>query len=243
LLILTLNIVNFSVLNPSSLDSKNSKGRFATLFHRNQDEIHANQSVSHFRKGETIFKEGTAPLGLFCINKGKVKLSIMGEDGKEQIIRLANEGDIMGYRALLSGGLYHATAVPLEACELSFVSKEIFLDVLREDSALSFEMMKLLSEDLKNAETQITHLAQKPVRERLAEAVLFLKQTYSFEEDLQTINVMLTREELANIVGTATETAIRLLSEFKQDGIIDLIGKKIKILDLPRLVKTANIQD
>jgi CRP/FNR family transcriptional regulator len=149
----------------------------------------------------------------------------------------------MGYRALLSGGMYHATAVPLEACELSFISKDIFLDILKKDSALSFEMMKLLSDDLKNAETQITHLAQKPVRERLAEAVLFLKQTYSFEEDLQTINVMLTREELANIVGTATETAIRLLSEFKQDGIIDLIGKKIKILDLPRLVKTANIQD
>jgi CRP/FNR family transcriptional regulator len=229
-------------LNPS-LDSKNAKDRFANLFLQNQDGILANPSVSNFRKGEIIFKEGTAPMGLYWINKGKVKLSITGEDGKEQIIRLANEGDLMGYRALLSGGLYHATAVPLEGCELSFITKETFLEVLKKDSALSFEMMKLLSDDLKNAETQITHLAQKPVRERLAEAVLFLKQTYNFEEDLQTINVMLTREELANIVGTATETAIRLLSEFKQDGIIDLIGKKIKILDLARLVKTANIQD
>jgi len=229
-------------LNPS-LDSKNAKDRFANLFLQNQDGILANPSVSNFRKGEIIFKEGTAPMGLYWINKGKVKLSITGEDGKEQIIRLANEGDLMGYRALLSGGLYHATAVPLEGCELSFITKETFLEVLKKDNALSFEMMKLLSDDLKNAETQITHLAQKPVRERLAEAVLFLKQTYNFEEDLQTINVMLTREELANIVGTATETAIRLLSEFKQDGIIDLIGKKIKILDLARLVKTANIQD
>lgn len=229
-------------MNPS-LDSKNAKDRFANLFLQNQDGILANPSVSNFRKGEIIFKEGTAPMGLYWINKGKVKLSITGEDGKEQIIRLANEGDLMGYRALLSGGLYHATAVPLEGCELSFITKETFLEVLKKDSALSFEMMKLLSDDLKNAETQITHLAQKPVRERLAEAVLFLKQTYNFEEDLQTINVMLTREELANIVGTATETAIRLLSEFKQDGIIDLIGKKIKILDLARLVKTANIQD
>ena len=229
-------------MNPS-LDSKNAKDRFANLFLQNQDGILANPSVSNFRKGEIIFKEGTAPMGLYWINKGKVKLSITGEDGKEQIIRLANEGDLMGYRALLSGGLYHATAVPLEGCELSFITKETFLEVLKKDNALSFEMMKLLSDDLKNAETQITHLAQKPVRERLAEAVLFLKQTYNFEEDLQTINVMLTREELANIVGTATETAIRLLSEFKQDGIIDLIGKKIKILDLARLVKTANIQD
>lgn len=230
-------------MNPSSLDNKNAKHRFANLFLQNQDEIPANPSISSFRKGEIIFKEGTSPLGLYWINKGKVKLSITGEDGKEQIIRLANEGDLMGYRALLSGGMYHATAVPLEGCELSFISKETFLEVLKKDSALSFEMMKLLSDDLKNAETQITHLAQKPVRERLAEAVLFLKETYNFEEDHQTINVMLTREELANIVGTATETAIRLLSEFKHDGIIDLIGKKIKILDLARLVKTANIQD
>ena len=231
------------VLNPSSSDIKNAKERFASLFLQNQDENPVFPAISNFRKGEIIFKKGTAPLGLFCINKGKVKLSITGEDGKEQIIRLANEGDLMGYRALLSGGMYHATALPLEPCELSFVSKQTFLEVLKKDSALSFEMMKLLSDDLKNAETQITHLAQKPVRERLAEAVLFLKQTYNFEEDLQTINVTLTREELANIVGTATETAIRLLSEFKQDGIIDLIGKKIKILDLSRLVKTANIQD
>lgn len=105
------------------------------------------------------------------------------------------------------------------------------------------EIMKLLSDDLRKAEMSITHLAQKPVRERLAEALLFIKETYGFEEDNITINLKLSREELANLVGTATETVIRLLSEFKSDNMIALEGKKIKIIDLDELVQTANIDD
>jgi CRP/FNR family transcriptional regulator len=103
--------------------------------------------------------------------------------------------------------------------------------------------MKLLSDDLRKAEMSITHLAQKPVRERLAEALLFIKETYGFEDDNATINLKLSREELANLVGTATETVIRLLSEFKSDRIISLEGKKIKILNLQELVHTANLDD
>ncbi len=104
-------------------------------------------------------------------------------------------------------------------------------------------MMKMLSDDLKKAEMQITHLAQKPVRERVAEALLFIKETYGFEEDGKTIDATFSREDIANIVGTATETAIRLLSEMNKDKIIQLAGKKIVITDLPKLIKTANIND
>jgi CRP/FNR family transcriptional regulator len=86
-------------------------------------------------------------------------------------------------------------------------------------------------------------MAQKPVRERMAEALLFIRETYGLENDDQTINVTLTREEIANLVGTATETAIRLLSEFKHDGIVELSGKKIKILNHPKLIQTANLHD
>jgi CRP-like cAMP-binding protein len=103
--------------------------------------------------------------------------------------------------------------------------------------------MKLLSHDLGKAEHKITELAQKPVRERMAEAILFLKETYGTESDGKTLSASLSREDIANIVGTATETAIRILSEFKSDTIIELQTKKIKILDYPKLVKTANIHD
>ena len=120
---------------------------------------------------------------------------------------------------------------------------ELFLGILQKDSSLSLEMMKLLSNDLKKAELQLTHLAQKPVRERVAEALLFIKETYGFEADGKTIDAMFSREDIANIVGTATETAIRLLSEMNKDKIIQLNGKKIVITDLAKLIKTANLND
>nr|MBP6660142.1 Crp/Fnr family transcriptional regulator [Chitinophagales bacterium] len=163
-------------------------------------------------------------------------------EGKEQIVRMAKPGDIIGYKALLSGDRYSATAAALEDCNVCFIPREIFLVILQKDASLSFEMMKLLSNELKRAEEKITHLAQKPVRERVAETILFLKETYGLDTENQ-INVALSREEIANLVGTATETAIRLLSEFNKDHIIELNGKKIKILDQNKLVKTANLFD
>ena len=103
--------------------------------------------------------------------------------------------------------------------------------------------MKLLSKELHDAEIKITHLAQKPVRERLAETLLFIKTTYGFEDDGETLNVRLSREELANLVGTATESTIRLLTEFKKDKMVDLEGKKIKIINSKKLIQIANLQD
>ncbi len=206
-------------------------------------EINAEKVCTQYKKGENIFKEGTNPHGIFCVNYGKIKLSKMGDDGKEQIIRLVKSGDPLGYRALLSGDKYSSSAVAIEDSGVCFVPKELFLGILQRDSNLSLEMMKMLSDDLKKAEMQITHLAQKPVRERVAEALLFIKETYGFEEDGKTIDATFSREDIANIVGTATETAIRLLSEMNKDKIIQLAGKKIVITDLPKLIKTANIND
>lgn len=166
----------------------------------------------------------------------------MGDEGKEQIVRLAREGDVLGYRALLSADRYNATAEPLEDTDVCFIPKETLFKLIETNSSFTLQVMKLLSNDLKNAEHKITQLAEKPVRERICRLLLFLKETYGLETDEQTINVTLSRE-LANIVGTATETAIRLLSEFKHDHIIELIGKKIRILDLHKLVQTANVFD
>ncbi|HNM65997.1 MAG TPA: Crp/Fnr family transcriptional regulator, partial [Chitinophagales bacterium] len=117
-----------------------------------------------------------------------------------------------------------------------------FIHTLKKDALLSFEMMRLLSDELRNAEGKITHLAQKPVRERMAETILFLKETYGIDEE-ENINVALSREEIANIVGTATETAIRLLSEFNKDKLIELSGKKIKIINTEKLSRVANLYD
>ncbi|MEY4876550.1 MAG: hypothetical protein RL708_1699 [Bacteroidota bacterium] len=216
---------------------------FCKLEHDNLLEIEEGKEGINFKKGQIIFSEGNKPQGLYCVNTGKVKLVKIGEDGKEQILRLIKPGDIMGYRALLSGDRYNATAIALEDCAVCCIPKQKFLSILKTDANLSLEMMKLLGNDLKKAEENITHMAQKPVRERMAEAILFMKETYGFEADNQTISVILTREEMANLVGTATETAIRLLSEFKHDKIIELVGKKICIINFAKLLQTANLND
>ncbi|WP_245825653.1 Crp/Fnr family transcriptional regulator [Sediminibacterium ginsengisoli] len=206
-------------------------------------EIDAEKTCTSYKKGEYIFKEGARPFGIYCVNHGKIKLSKQGDDGKEQIIRLVKPGDPLGYRSLLSGDRYNASAIALENSGVCFIPKDLFMGILQKDSSLTLEMLKLLSDDLKKAEQQITHLAQKPVRERVAEALLFIKETYGFEEDGQTIAAAFSREDIANIVGTATETTIRLLSELNREGLIQLNGKKIVILDLKKLVRVADISD
>lgn len=222
-------------------------GRMNPVFSRLQQSEVIKQNASRnyiaFKKGQEIFSEGSNPYGLYCVMQGKIKIVQTGDNGREQIVRFARSGDIMGYRALLTGDKYSCSGIALEETDVCFIPKDVFMNLLQTDNTLAFELLRLLGNDLRNAEHRITDLAQKPVRERIAEAILFLKETYGVEADGQTINVKLSREELANVVGTATETAIRLLSEFKSEGMLELPGKKIKILDEPQLMKTANIHE
>lgn len=219
------------------------KSLFCSLDENEVSALDASKHCQQFKKGQVIFSEGSRPHGLYCINSGKIKLTMMGDEGREQIVHLAKPGDIMGYRALLSNDTYSLTATALEDASVCFVPRQAFFGIVEKNASLSLELIKLLSTELRLAERQITDLAQKPVRERLAEALLFIKETYGFEEDGSTLNVVLTREEIANIVGTATETVIRLLSDFKSDNIIELNGKKIRVLDMKKLVRTANMSD
>jgi CRP/FNR family transcriptional regulator len=207
------------------------------------DEVSDSKTCSVYRKGQVLFNEGGHPFGVYCVNKGKIKVSIIGDEGKEQIVRLAKDGDILGYRSMLASERYNATATALEDSQVCFIPKDVFLTALKNESNLSFEVMKLLSSQLKEAEIKLTHLAQKPVRERLAETLLFLKETYGFEPNSELLSVQLSREEIANLVGTATETAIRLLSELNKERIIELVGKKIRIINLKALVRAANLND
>ncbi|MBI3501403.1 MAG: Crp/Fnr family transcriptional regulator [Bacteroidetes bacterium] len=233
--------------NTTQPECQYCKARFKSVFcDLNKDELNElnlSKGCNTFKRGQVIFHEEGFPHGLFCVNTGKIKISKLGNEGKEQIVRLAKEGDILGYRALLSGEKYSASATAIDDSSICIIPKDTFFNMIEKNANLSKEVLKLLSHDLKEAEHKITNLAQKPVRERVAEALLFLKETYGFESDGATINVALSREEIANIVGTATETAIRLLSEFKQDKMIELTGRKIKFLNLPKLIRTANISD
>lgn len=195
----------------------------------------------HFKKGHTIFQEGAFPNGIYVLNHGKVKITKMGLDGKEQIVRLTRDPDILGYRALLSKETYAASATTIEDTQACFIDGETLRELFKMNTELAGRIMELLAKDLRSAEEKMTILAQNSVRERLAQSLLVLRETFGLKDDGKTLDVQLSREELANIIGTATETVIRLLAEFKKDGLIDLEKKQILILDPDNLLRVANI--
>jgi len=201
------------------------------------------KTCQQFKKGQTIFEEGTYPHGLYCISNGKIKVTQTGSDGREHIVHLSKDGDVMGYRAVLSGDKYSCSAVALENSSVCFIPTKVFVSMVEKDPKLAFKIIHLLSNELKVAERGITDIAQKSVKERLAQGLLLLKESYGFETDNATLNVAMTREDIANIVGTARETVIRLLFELDREGVIHLDGKKIKIVDQSKLLRLANIFD
>lgn len=206
-------------------------------------EMNSSKTCQYFKKGETIFEEGAYPHGLYCINSGKIKVTQNGADGREHIVHLSKDGDVMGYRAVLSGDKYSCSAVALENSSVCFIPTKVFIAMVEKDPKLAFKIIHLFSNELKTAERSITDIAQKSVKERLAQGLLLLKESYGYESDNATLNIVLTREDIANIVGTARETVIRLLFDMDKEKVLELNGKKIKILDYSKLLRLANISD
>jgi CRP/FNR family transcriptional regulator, polysaccharide utilization system transcription regulator len=207
------------------------------------DQLECLKDAGYYKKGQIIFQEGNHPKGIFCVSAGKVKIFKLGSNYKEQIVRLAKEGDVLGYRSLISGDKYHASAATIEDSTICFIPRELLLKVLEENVILSNNLMKLLSQDLASAETRMVEMMQKPVRERLAEGILMLKEIYGLMEDGKTLNVIMTREDIANFIGTTTETAIRILSDLNSENIISLDKKKISIKNFNKLLHESHIND
>src|SRR6056297_951913 len=192
-----------------------------------------------YKKGSEIYHEGSRTNGLYCINEGIVKIYKTGIDGREQIIYFAKPGDIVGYRSILSGELACSSAKALKTSVLCFIPGDLLVNLIKKNGNFSLDVLQQSCKELGEANSYITDIAQKTVRERLAEVLIKLKENFDLDENNE-LQISLTREELANIVGTATESVIRLLSEFKQDHLIDLKGRKIRILDLKKLEKISN---
>jgi CRP/FNR family transcriptional regulator len=197
------------------------------------DHLEEHKSCSYFKKNQPLFIEGSFPRGVFCLNQGKVKVFTRGDEGKEQIIHIAKEGEIIGFRAMFSGEMYKVSATSLEDANICFISKDDFLDMIDTNPTLRNGIMRELSKELGDRAVFITNMAQKSVRERLASALIILDDVYSGEQ------INLTREDMANFVGTATETLIRLLKDLKEEGVIEIHTRKLEIVDKDKLMKIA----
>lgn len=203
------------------------------------------KSCVHYKKGQVIFYEDNIAQGVYCLSGGVVKLVKSSEDGREQIIRFSQRGDFLGYRALIAEEPFVASAQCVEDTVACFIPREPFMTVLAQNPKINSEMMKSLCHELGIADEKIASLAHKTVRERLAETLLLLHQTFQEDakgdEDETMIHIVLPREDIANIVGTATETLIRLLSEFNKENLIELKGKRIRLIDQRKLERIASM--
>ncbi|WP_186756845.1 MULTISPECIES: Crp/Fnr family transcriptional regulator [Echinicola] len=196
--------------------------------------------ISH-KKGQMLFYEGTKPLGVFCVSSGIVKVFKTASNGKEQIIRLVQKGDFLGYTSLLGEEAYLNSATIVEDAKICFIPKETFLKLIAEDNNFHRRLTKAVCQNLGLMEEKLTDATQKTIRERLAFTLIKLSDSYGVDGgESRKIDLVLTREEIAGLVGTATETVIRLLSEFKKDSLIKFEGKKIIVLDRKGLARLSD---
>jgi CRP-like cAMP-binding protein len=218
------------------------KGIFCQLEKVALNDVSHNKVTNTYKKGQTIFFQGNPPFGLYCINSGKIKVSKLGNDGKESIIRIAGPGDVLGHRSLFSQDNYTATATVIEDAAICFLDKKFIFKAVEKEPTVALNIIQKLSKEMGAAEARNAALSQKNVRERLAELLLILKKTYGIQEGNRwRLDIKLTREEMASMVGTANETIIRFFSEFKDEGLIEQEGKVIFIKDETRLIEFANL--
>ncbi|WP_075590376.1 Crp/Fnr family transcriptional regulator [Labilibacter marinus] len=213
---------------------------FKGLSEEEVETVNQSMTSTVHKRGSTIYHEGSRINGTFLVVEGILKVFKTGFDGKEQIIRFAKGGDLIGFRSVISDELACSTTKVIQDTILCYFPGEVLASLLKSNPMFSMGLMKLTCKELGESNKFLTDIAQKTVRERLAEVLLLLMDTFELDQD-HTLQISLTREELANMVGTATESVIRLLSEFKTDKLIELNGRKIKLLNIPKLIKIGNV--
>lgn len=215
--------------------------QFSSLKALNKEDLlkMANCKTSYsIKKGDFIFEEGDALKGVYCIKEGVGKLSKLSSNGKDQIVKLFKPGELLGQRSMISEEFTNLSAIAIEDMEVCFIPKSEILGFFDQNNEFSMNVMKTICGDLKNADDHIVAMAQKSVKARLAKTLVYLDDNFGKNKD-GTLYIQLSREEIAGIIGTATESCIRLLSDFKKLGIIDLVGKKIVLLKKNELIKLS----
>lgn len=195
----------------------------------------------NIKKNEIVYYENDKPVDFMCLLKGKIKIYKDGVGGRSQIVRVVRPLQYFGYRAYFAEEPYVTTAAALESSVVCLIPMKIIEQILRNNCSLAMLLIRLLSIDLGVSDRRVVNLTQKHIRGRLAESLLFLKESYGLEEDGATIGVYLAREDLANLSNMTTSNAIRTLSVFEKERIISLDGRKIKIIDEDRLQKISRI--
>lgn len=200
---------------------------------KNLNHLAENGNENHFKKNQTIYSEGNHPYNLFFLKEGKVKTFITNDDGKDLTTALYSKGDFFGYKALLEGTTYKETAVALDDCIIIDIPMQDFMQLIQNSKEANEKFIKLLANNISDKEQQLLNIAYNSLRKRVANTLLKLMNKY--KEDGKEFSIQISREDLANIAGTATESLIRTLSDFKSEKLISIQGSKITILNEKKL--------
>ncbi len=238
--VILMSLEQQQVIEQNFINAFNRESFKQSLTPDDYEKLISELTDMEFAKGDTVFEDGESPQGVYFIKEGTAKLSKSGVYGKDQILRFCTEGDLIGYRSLLCGENFQAKAEAMTPLKVVFLPADFFLHLLEVDVKLSYAMLQKIAYELGESSNTVTFLAQKTVRERLAEILILLEQKLGTDPE-GFIKISLTREEIANLIGTATESAIRLISEFKQDDLILVEGRNIKIINHERLIKLGHV--
>lgn len=219
------------------------KSLFCMCKQEEVEHISQMKTCNMYRKSQIVFHENAMPIGLYCIYEGSVKISKLNSNGREQIMRIAGPGDFLGYRSLIAHRPYTDTAVAIEDATICLVPKSEFFNVMQNNKKFYEALLQMICKDADEMETKLGNIAYKPVRGRIAEALVLLAGKNQFEKKEDKTYINLTREDLASLVGTVKETAIRTISEFKDENLIEIDKRRIRILDFDKLLYISSLYD
>lgn len=221
----------------------NKKSIFADLDQPTFEVIDQYRLVNHYKKGQSLFLQGNPAFGVFCITSGKIKLVKSISSGNESIVRLVGHGEMLGFNSVLADQPNYATAVILEDCETCFFEKKDILKLISTSPSISLRVIKALSASLKLADLHTASKSQQNVREKLASTLLVLMKTNGFAVNKSCrLDIRLTRDEFASIIGSTLETVCRLFTELKNEGIIEETGKVLYVTNEAKLITFAGVK-
>ncbi len=208
--------------------------KVATGSAKSLEELTNESNLNEYKKKQVIYKQGNHPHYLYFIVKGKVKTYRTHEDGKDLVMDLYNEGDFFGYTPLLENSVYKDTAETIEETELALVPKRDFEELMNSNPSIARKFVGLLAKNVASKEEQLLGIAYNTLRKKVAEALVVMYRKYHSSTSTP-FSVEISREELASIAGTATESLIRTLSDFKSEKLIDIVSGKVIISDDKKL--------
>ncbi len=214
---------------------------YKVLTDEEKEYLEQNYSIVKYKKNQIIYQEGEEPTGLLCLGQGKVKIFKEGVGGRDQIVRLAKAPGFIGYRAFFAEEKHIATAVVIDPCTIFYIKKEVINRLLLSNNQLCLNIIRSFATELGFSRYRTVTLTQKHIRGRLAESIVILRDIYGYEDDNCTLNIYLSREDLANFSNMTTSNAIRTLTNFVKEKVIVVDGRIIKILDEEKLERISRL--